>query len=176
MGAFTTEELTDIANDAFGSPHVVERDGLTYKFGIEPEDYGPMKYVNDMDGLGRLAWPVRNRYTGRDERPPDFTGAARKFGPTQMHDAVWWEPYREGRKVYDSPEDVAFMRDLLDYGVIWLDLKVSRLCDCCDQLVEVARETLGGIESPLIGEGNWDYLAECFDDLIHEATHEGATT
>ncbi len=165
---FTIEELTDIARDAFGDHHIVERDGLTYDFHVGSDDIAPMEYVNDMDALGRLAWPVVDRYTGRENRPDDFTGAARKFGPTQMHDAVWWEPYREGHKVYDSPEEVTFIRDLLDYGVVYISLKVSKVCESCGQLEEITRDSLAGIESPLIGKGNWDYLAECFNDMVPE--------
>jgi hypothetical protein len=165
---FTKEELVDIAHDAFCDGVTIERDDLRYRFKVEPDDISSMEYINGMDALGRVAWPVSNRYTGSEERPPDFTGAARKFGPTPYHDTIWWEPYREGHKVYDSPEDVAFVRDLLDWGVVYISVVVTRTCECCDSQVGVLHETLGGIESPLCGDGNFDYLAECFDDLLPE--------
>lgn len=167
MSAFTSEELTSIARSAFGAPHAVERDGVTYVFEVTHDDITPMEYVNDMDGLGRLAWPVNNRYTGRSERPPGFTGAAHKFGPTPMHDEVWWEPYRDDSKVYGAPEDIQFMRELLDWGIVCLSVQVKRTCPCCGHSNAFAHEKLGGIESPLIGDGNYDYLAECFDEMLN---------
>lgn len=171
---FTTEELVEIARKVDpGVPETVERDGLRFTFGQHYDDQGPMQYVNDMDALGKLAWPVKDRYTGDERRPEGFTGAARKFGATQMHDTIWWEPYREGHKVYDSPADVRFMRELLDWGVIGISVKVERI-EACGKWHEAAHESLWGIESPLCHEGGegYAYLATVYDDLISEALHE----
>jgi hypothetical protein len=174
MTTFTTEELTEIARAVSpGAPEIIERDGLRFTFGQEYDDQGPIEYVNGMDALGTLGWPVRDRYSDRERRPDGFTGAARLFGPTPMHDAIWWEPYREGRKVYDSPEDVRFMRELLDWGVIGVTLKVERR-GSCGHWHEEAFESLWGIESPLChpGDEGYAYLAEAYGDLISQAIHD----
>jgi hypothetical protein len=174
MSDFTTEELTQIARAVDpGSPEIVERDGLRFTFGQEHDDQGVIAYVNDMDALGKLGWPEpASRWDphGQQRRPDGFTGAARLFGATPMHDAIWWEPYREGRKVYDSPEDVRFMRELLDWGVIGVTLTVERR-ESCGHWHECAHESLWGIESPLChpGDEGYEYLASVYDDLISQA-------
>lgn len=166
---FTTEELIDIAREAYAGVEI-ERDGLRFTFSTPYDDQTAMEYVNGMDALGRLDWPTKDPYSIHDRRPEGFTGAARKFGPNQGHDAIWWEPYRdEDGKVYDSPDDVAFMRDLLIYGVVGCSVSVERFCDCCDQWKLVDSASLWGIESPLCGNGNYEYIAEVFADLLTEA-------
>lgn len=151
----------------------VVRDGVTYVLGIVDGDESVIDYVNGMDALGRLAWPVRDRYTGREGRPADFDGSAVKFGPTNTCDTVWWAPYRdETGTVYNSAEDRAFMRDLLDYGTVAIFAKRMETCGCCDHTAEIDVAWLGGIESPMIGDGNAAYLAECFDYLISDLAVE----
>ncbi len=169
---FTTEELTAIARTLYnGESEEFERDGLRFTFTIEDDDRGTVDHVNDADCYGKLAWPRRNSYNDRDSRPDGFTGAARKFGPNQAHDAIWWEPYRdEDGKVYNATDDIRFMEDLLIYGFVGLVVAVHRQCECCDQWVEVGCESLWGIESPMVGDGNFEYLADIFSDLISEAT------
>lgn len=69
------------------------------------------------DGMwcGRLEWATRSSLTGYDVRPAGMNGRARKIGPNQGHDAVWWQP----------PSDVAeehlrtmaaTIDDILSYG------------------------------------------------------------
>jgi hypothetical protein len=177
MTNFTTEELTKIARDVgVDCPEVIERDGLRFTFGQEYDDQGVIEHVNDCDAYGKLGWPEpvsRWDPNGQDGRPDGFTGAARKFGATPMHDTIWWEPYREGRKVYDDPDTVRFMRELLDWGFIGVTLKVERR-ESCGYWHEAAFESLWGIESPLCHTGNegYEYLAEVYSDLIHQALHE----
>jgi len=172
---FTLEELTALARKVDpGSPETIERDGLRFTFGQEYDETSVMDYVNDMDCLGKLGWPEPvSRWDpyGQDRRPDGFTGAARKFGATPMHGTIWWEPYRDDTKVYDSPDEVRFMRELLDWGLVAVWVKVERR-ESCGHWHEVAHEALWGIESPTIGTGNYEYLAEVYDDLITQALHE----
>ena len=172
---FTNEELTAIARKVDpGSPEVVERDGLRFTFGQEYDDRGVIEHVNDCDCYGKLGWPEPvSRYDpyGQDRRPDGFTGAARKFSSTPMHDTIWWEPYRDETKVYDGPDEVRFMRELLDWGFVGLWVQVDRR-ESCGHWHEVTTESLWGIESPTIGDGNYDYLAEVYSDLISEALHQ----
>ena len=174
---FTTEELTKIARQVDpGMPETIERDGLRFTFGQVYDDRGVMEHVNDMDCLGKLGWPEpvsRWDPNGQERRPDGFTGAARKFGSTPMHDTIWWEPYRDDTKVYDSPEDVRFMRELLDWGYIGVTVTVERI-EACGKWHVAANESLWGIESPLCYEGDegYAYLAEVYSDLISEALHE----
>jgi len=171
---FTREELVALARKVDpGMPETIERDGLRFTFGQVYDDMSVMDHVNECDCYGKLAWPVTSRWDpyGQERRPDGFTGAARKFGSTPMHDTIWWEPYRDDTKVYDSPEEVRFMRELLDWGFIGLTVTVERI-EACGKWHVAANESLWGIESPTIGDGNYDYLAEVYDDLLAQAMHE----
>jgi len=172
---FTNDELTEFARTADpGSPVIAETDeGFRFTFGREYDDRGVMEHVADADCYGKLGWPEpvsRWEPHGQTRRPDGFTGAARLFGATPMHDAIWWEPYRDGKKVYDSPDEVRFMRELLDWGFVGVWVKVERR-ESCGHWHECAHESLWGIESPTIGAGNYEYLAEIYSDLISEAEH-----
>jgi len=174
---FTIEELTDIARKVDpGSPETIERDGLRFTFGQEYDDRGVMETIADCESYGKLGWPEPvSRYDpyGQDRRPDGFTGAARKFASTPMHDTIWWEPYRDDTKVYDGPDEVRFMGELLNWGFIGVTLNVERI-ESCGKWHECAHESLWGIESPLChpGDEGYTYLADVYSDLISEAMHQ----
>lgn len=174
---FTTLELTNLARKVDpGSPETIERDGLRFTFGQEYDDESVMDHVNGCDCYGKLGWPEpASRWDphGQQRRPDGFTGAARKFTSTPMHDTIWWEPYRDETKVYDGPDEVRFMSELLNWGFVGVWVKVERI-ESCGHWHEVAHESLWGIESPMCHPGNegYEYLAEVYDDLLAQAMHE----
>jgi hypothetical protein len=177
MITFTTEELTAIAHSVDpGSPEVIERDGLRFTFGQEYDDTSVMEHIADCESYGKLAWPEPVSSWdphGQQRRPDGFTGAARKFASTPMHDTIWWEPYRDEHKVYDGPDEVRFMSELLNWGFICLTLTVERR-ESCGKFHEAAFNILCGIESPLCHPANegYDYLASVYADLLVDALHE----
>lgn len=59
---------------------------------VEPDDdLSIMDEQGEGMWCGRLSWPVRNRETGRDERPRDFDGGARLIRFGCGYDAIWWQ-------------------------------------------------------------------------------------
>lgn len=93
-----------------------ETDG--YRLTIETDDRSAIDQINDCDCYGRVEWAQIDRNTGHYRRPDGFTGAARLLRPNGWHidSPVWWEPYREGHKVYASPDEVRQMTELVADG------------------------------------------------------------
>lgn len=143
-------------------------DGREVRLVVEREDIDPMTLINDADCWGKVGWNGKDRDTGRDGRPAGFTGAARKlriFGYV-MEGIIWWEPYREGHKVYDTPDDLAAVRRLLEEGFQQVGVKLyETLTDTLGHAhkVKVAEHWLGGIDA--LGDG---HLAEIIGDLLAE--------
>jgi len=122
-------------------------------FTVEGDDYSPYEYINDCDCYGKVEWARLNRDTGRPIRPSDFTGAA-KLLQTHYGDRYWWEPYREGKKVYASAEDQAMVERVMDDGLYYMSLDLNERCSVLGtdgRLVgyryeEVASAGVGGID------------------------------
>src|SRR5436190_12045436 len=116
----TPEQLADVIADLTDDGDVYVFDGTRYSLTlhIEVDDITAMEHINDADCWGQVEWAKVDSDTGYCTRPRHFTGAARKLAINGWHmeGDVWWEPYREGHKVYDDPETVADMRRLLGDG------------------------------------------------------------
>lgn len=101
--------------------------------------------INDFDCYGLIGWGRKHPDTGHEQRPTGFTGAAQKLdtrdGP------IWWEPYREGHKVYNTPEDRRAVRDLLEFGFSYVVIQVWTHCAECDTFKVTSTASLGGIDS-----------------------------
>lgn len=168
---FTASELTDIARDAFGAPRptVIEWDPYRYTFTIEQDDMSGFDLVNDCDGFGRLEWGRTDRNTGYDVRPDGFDGAARKLHVGRSHDTIWWQPYRDESGIYDDDQTRRLVIDILEYGCVGCAVMIERR-ESCGHWHEIESASLWGIESPLVGAGNYEYLAEVFADLVADLT------
>jgi hypothetical protein len=83
----------------------------------EPDDRDPFE---DCAAYGRIE-PVQFSGFG-SRRPIGFDGSAEKL--RLQAGTFWWQPYREGRKVYGGREERALVADLLDYGMQVLELEV----------------------------------------------------
>ena len=173
----TADELQNIARYLqHNSITHLDRDGITFTFKRVDDEISVMDHVNGCDAYGRLAWPERNRETGRSQRPSDFDGSARKFTATPMHDEVWWMPYRdEGGKVYDDERTVRFMERLLDWGFVGYVVETSIECESCGQDVKIDTASVWGVENPLVTLDDDEvdpigYVTELLDDLVHEVS------
>lgn len=74
-------------------------------------------HINDYDCYGRIEWDHGGR------RPAGFDGSAR----VMMRDRssrLWWQPYREGRLVYDEPSSRQIVMDLLIFGFTLMSLQL----------------------------------------------------
>lgn len=158
--------IATLAEAEYGSSARFETDGARYVCKIEDDDRTGFDHINDCDCYGKVAWPVRNDYT-REGRPVGFTGAAVKLR-TMYGDAYWWEPYREGHKVYNSPADQQPVEDLMNgygpYGVV-VELHDVETCQCCGHTEVSERDvaSLWGIDSLENG-----YKAEVISELLAE--------
>jgi hypothetical protein len=110
-----TRELTDDGDTWWN-----DDESIGYRLNITTDDTSAIEHINDCDCYGRVEWAGANidRNTGHYRRPDGMTGAARLLRPNGWHidSPVWWEPYREGRKVYATDDDVRFMTELLGDG------------------------------------------------------------
>lgn len=128
-----------------------------YRLVVEP-DYDSS--INDSDCYGKVSSYIEYMRNKRP-RPEGFTGAAVKIA-VDRSGFVWWEPYREGSKVYNGPEDRELVTRLLQEGFTYVAVVKLRQCDM-GHVHELDRAGLGGIDSLENG-----YLAEVVDELLDE--------
>jgi hypothetical protein len=83
----------------------------------EPDDLDPFE---DCECYGRVERADRGGWGSC--RPAGFDGSAEKL--RLQAGTFWWQPYRDGRKVYGGREERAHVADLLDYGMQVLELEV----------------------------------------------------
>jgi hypothetical protein len=162
--------IKDLAT-TYGYSEVKVGDKFVLKFSAESDiDISPMEHINDCDCWGRVAWGARNRDTGRQERPEGFTGAACKVYQ-DGYDVIWWEPYRDDSRVYNSPEDRRSVERLLADGFYYVCLDVMELCTVIGadgrevgrRYEEVASFGMGGIDTLEGGYG---------EDLVGQLLYE----
>jgi hypothetical protein len=112
--------------------------------------------INDFDCYGKVSQYAYDYTDSREStrRPEGFDGSARKI-QVDRGSWMWWQPYRdEDGKVYDSPEDVREVRDLLEMGFRGVSVERQQVGPCGHwHTADVA--SLGGIDSLANG-----YLAE----------------
>jgi hypothetical protein len=132
-------------------------------------DYDPWTTINDFDCYGKVSdrsYPYHGDLVFTP-RPQGFTGAARKL-QVDRDQWVWWEPYREGHKVHDTPADVALVRRLLHEGFLEVGLTLhEHLTDSRGNthLVEIDRRWTGGVDS--LDNGHLaDVVSELARDLL----------
>ena len=96
------------------------------------------------------------------QRPPGFTGAAVKI-TVDRNDALWFEPERDGSKVYNDSETIRAVRRAVEDG--YACASVSLIGPAIDEYggkhhVEIACESVGGLD--------WDeeYITETIRELI----------
>ena len=199
LRAQVIDALTDDGDEWWSDD---ERHG--YRLTIETDDVPAVDQINDCDCYGRVAWAEIDRDTGHYRRPDGFTGAARLLRPNGWHmdSPVWWEPYREGHKVADGPDEVRAMTRLLSDGFQMVTVTklarrqphvehypsgVSYCSDCRLRLVLMDDDTHGptdcdgsvveGESASLSGIDSLEggYLAMVVGELVDELTTDDAT-
>lgn len=117
--------------------------------------------MDDGDWFGRLVWTSNERWSGRSQRPSDFTSGRDEILIRDGSYCLWWE----------RPEDItdvpAFRRSLLDlyesgYTVVGVDA-LERVTDSLGNhhWIVLGSDGLGGI-----GGCDADVLRDLIPDLI----------
>jgi hypothetical protein len=89
----------------------------TLRLSSESDDVNPFEYF---DCYGRVERADRGGWGCY--RPAGFDGSAEKL--RLQAGVFWWQPYREGRKVYGGSKERAYVADLIDYGLQVLELEL----------------------------------------------------
>lgn len=146
------DDLQSLAND-----QRLDLAGYSLRIEWQPDDCSPFDHF---DCYGRIAFSK--------DRPVDFDGSAEKI--RRGRDTVWWLPYREGRKVYNSAQDRRRVVDLLEYGLQFLDLAVygPAVSDFGAVFCKLVSASIGGVE-PFPAN---DYVVELLRDLLADLAHE----
>ena len=142
-----------------------------YKFVLKVQPDDGMS-INDFDCYGQVS--LVNRWAdGADRRPDGFTGAAEKL-TTPYGDTYWWEPYREGHKVYNDAKERQLVLDILTYGYYVYTVEVYEECKVVNAQGETVDEiwhqvdasSLGGIE-PILDR---DTVADVVEQVLYDLT------
>ena len=146
------EHLAHVGPVWLDSGHRLERES-------QPDDYSDVR----ADGPGRFSEWVGNR----SPRPYGFTGAAIKLWRDRSH-CVWWEPEREGRKVYNDAATIRAVRDLWEFGFQLLTVKLKG--PALDSLggghvVTLESASIGCVEPCLNDSTLSEYTAELIQEL-----------
>lgn len=140
-----TRDTDDIlaALDDDGDEYLMP-DGRMLRLRIEADDQSGADFINDCDAYGRVAWCEYVRDTGHVRpRPEDFDGSAVIL--CDMHgDRFWWLPYREGHKLYDSPEERVIVRELVTFGPRSVVLELCEGRDHYGRPIVTNAASLGG--------------------------------
>ena len=108
---------------------------------IEPDDIAPMEHINGCDAYGKVAWVERLQ----SPRPEGFDGSACKLW-TATGDQFWWQPYRDGKDIADTPEQRQLIRDLMTWGFSYVAVVLEKRCDF-GHWHEVEHHGCGGCDS-----------------------------
>jgi hypothetical protein len=135
-------------------------EGYSLALKIAPED-DPAR-----DFLGECSGTLSDWEKSDSPRPHGFTGAAEKIARDRGF-CLWWEPYREGKKVYNSPADRAYVANALEYGFSWVRLSLHG--PAVDELgyshtVRIDSASIGGVDY----FADPDYVGELVADLRAE--------
>lgn len=159
------EELAEALRED-GDEHVLAN-GYTFVLKVEPDEGTS---INDYDCYGSVSYINRH---DNGVRPSNFTGAAEKL-TTYHGDTYWWEPYREGHKVYNDPKERQMVLDILSYGYYVYTVEVYETCaivNAAGRTVgytthRVDASSLGGIEPVL----ERDTVKDVVEQVLYELT------
>ena len=125
-------------------------------FSLLPDDLDPFSHF---DCYGSVAWH------GGSQRPAFMDGSAEVIN-RRHGEKLWWQPYREGKKIYNSPQDRRQVLDLIEYGLQYAELRLhGPACTRWNRIsVEIESVSIGGIEPFPTA----DVLREIVRDLLSE--------
>lgn len=171
----TADEITSYARDlaaCLDRSHTVDLDDAwQLRAWAEPDDY---QDIRD-DCLGRVEPAEQCQHSNHYKRPAWADGSAELLRVGRGHDAWWWLPYREGRKVYNGAEDRRLVVELLEEGYSCLVVELCHGSDYYGCPVVVAASSLGGIHPadtrPTADDG---FLVDTITELIRECLGDAA--
>jgi len=125
-------------------------------FSLLPDDLNPFDHC---DCHGSIVW-----HAG-DQRPPNMDGSAEVLN-RRHSEKLWWQPYREGKRVYNSPKDRQMVLDLIEYGLQYamLTLHGPARTSWNQVIIEIENASISGLEP--FPEA--DHLQEIVKDLLSE--------
>lgn len=135
----------------------------TLRLSTAPDDANPFE---EFECYGRVEPAGRGGWGSC--RPAGFDGSAEKL--RLQAGTFWWQPYREGRKVYGGSKERAYVADLIDYGLQVLELELlGPVWDAQGrQHASIALDSacIGGVE-PFPGDEHTAELVRCLLEDIN---------
>ena len=135
--------------------------GLSIEVTLEHDTDSTLK--DSGDWYGELV-DVPGRPYNRGQRPDHFNGNA-EVVHSDRWGRTWWQPPADAIR---GTEGFAKLREVIrgwysdEWHYIGVVVAVSKLCPCCDQLQEVDKQSVWGIESTC---GEY-HIAEVVADLL----------
>jgi hypothetical protein len=137
-------------------------DGRVLRLKVEPDDCARIE--DDEDFFGKFAAPVKNRDTGREDRPVGFTGNAEKLHYGPGYYSIWWEPPRDIKRSDEHFKEFrSTVLDILENGYCIIGLEILQGEDAYHRPIVVAAEFLGGNDSWSV-----EHIQEVVRDLAGE--------
>ena len=121
-------------------------------------DYDSDQTINDYDCYGSVEWSRQG-----EQRPAGFDGSAEVI-ERDRGQRLWWQPYREGHKVYNTAKDRGQVVEIVAYGFRYMVLKLRGPASSItgNHIVELARDGIGGLEP--FNDGS-DYLPDLLAEV-----------
>ena len=111
------------------------------------EDYDSCLSINEFDCYGQVQW--------NDKRPLGFDGSA-EIIDRGRNGKLWWLPYREGKKIYNSSKERQVVMDICNYGFRVITLKLIGPTWDANRVKHrtvLAQSSIGGLE-PFVNHRN----------------------
>lgn len=135
------DSITEQMSRDYAGPWNVMVGGYKVTVLSTPDELTEMSDYEDC--YGKVAWIGRNSH--HDQRPDGFDGAAMKVW-TQS-DVVWWQPPAYIKNDAQTLSETAMVvKDILSYGFHSYSMVITKICECCQQSVQVDQTRVGGWE------------------------------
>lgn len=123
------------------------------------EDFDDCLSLNEFDCYGQVQWA--------DDRPTGFDGSAEIIDKGR-NGKLWWLPYREGKKVYNSSKERQLVMDICNYGFRVITLKlIGPVWDANKNKHRtiLSQSSIGGLE-PFVNHS--DSIKDLACDILQE--------
>jgi len=123
------------------------------------EDFDDLSTFTEFDCYGTIQWSKT--------RPTNFDGSA-EIIDRRNGDKLWWLPYREGKKIYNSSKDRQMVMDICNYGFRVITLKLIGPAWDANKIkhrITLSQSSVGGLE-PFANH------SDCIKDLARDVLQE----
>jgi hypothetical protein len=123
------------------------------------EDFDYFSSINEFDCYGQVQWS--------NDRPIGFDGSA-EIIDRDRNGKLWWLPYRDGKKVYNSSKSRQVVMDICNYGFRVITLKlIGPAWDAnkTKHRITLSQSSIGGLE-PFVSHS--DCIEELACDVLQE--------